>query len=517
MATSRFRFFAKLLPFALGALLSACSTMDTKQEVLKESRQLQKGPEIAPARSITNFSAGLRCMDNLLLEYGVRDVAIITEDILDETKKVNAGTKDMLISAVSDMTRRSRAIRLIAYGKDSGNTIGYLFQAQDRTLYDVIPMYSIKGSISQFDESIARKNVDGGVSIEPFLSIGAAKTAATSVLGLDLTVLSTRDLSVVSGVTSRNQVLIIKDGKGVDGEATIKKFGINFSMNLSRAEGNTQALRTLVELASIELVGRLARVPYWTCVGADPNDELVRNEISDWYEAMRVDPKELLGWGATQMRQRGLYDGPIDGSIDASTMEKLKVAIADYRAALGMSREPKLSLDFYTAYLRANHAELAPKVAAALPKAAPEAAKVEPLTLALLTANGKTQFSRGDAVNLIVKPGRDAHVYCYLRDEFRKIQRFYPNRFAKDSLVRTGAPLQLPGAMGFRLIANDKGVVETVACFATDRDVMRDLPPSVIGTDFENLAVDSLEQVKSAFVGLKGSGTAQAYFNVEIR
>ena len=405
------------------------------------------------------------------------------------------------------------------HGKDSGNTIGYLYQAEQRNIYAVIPQYSIKGSISQFDESLARKNVDGGVGFAPFVSIGAAKTASSSVVGLDLTVLSTHDLSVVNGVNSRNQVLILKEGKGFDGEATFNKFGVNFSMNVSRNEGQSQALRTLVELAAIELVGKLAKVPYWSCIGASENDEAVRNEIGDWYESMKTNPQELLAWGATQMRLRGLYDGPIDGPIDGPTMQKLKDAISDYRAALGMSREPKLSLDFFSAYLRANHRDTMARVAAlsATPAPAPAAVKSEPLALAMTSGDGKTQFGRGDVVKLVVRPGRDAHVYCYLRDEFRKIQRFYPNRFAKDSLVRANAPLEVPGSMRFQLVANDKGIAETIACFATDRDVMKELPDNVTGADFENLPVESLDQLKSAFAATAGANLGQAYFNIEIR
>lgn len=517
MNTRTVRNLIRMLPLALAALFSGCSTMDARKEVVAQTQAMRKGPESAPVRSITNFSSGLRCMDNLLVDYGVRDVAVIVEDIVDETKKVNAGTKDMLLSAVSDMTRRSRAIRLIAFGKDSGNTIGFLTQAEQRNIYAAIPQYSIKGSISQFDDNLVKKNVDAGFSIEPFISLGAASTSGSSVLGLDLSVLSTQDLSLVSGVTSRNQVVLFKDGKGFDGDATIKKFGINFNMSVGRNEGQSQALRTLVELAAIELVGKLAKVPYWTCVGADPNDEAIKLEIADWYESMRANPEELFAWFQTQMRERGLYNGPIDGNPN----QAFKDAVAAHRAALGLSREPKLSQDYLGAYLNTDHrtvvATVAPAAAAPAATPAAAAASIAPIGLVLSTVSGSKSLARGEQVKLIVTPARDAYVYCYLYDESRKIQRFYPNRFAKDALVRVAAPLELPGKMRFQLIANDKGLPETVACFATERDVMKDLPAIVGGADFENLPVDSLEQVKRAFASAAGPSLGQAYFNFEFR
>lgn len=499
------RIVLTLLVAAIVAL-PGCAALGAKQEVVEKTEVVKKGPQTAPHRSITSFSAGLRCMDNHLIDYGVRDVSVIVEDILDKTTKVSAGTKDMLISAVSDMTKRSRGIRLIAFGSDSGNTIGFLQQAQNRTPYAIVPQYGIRGSVTQFDDAIVRKNADGGIAIEPYLGVGLARTAQASMLGLDLTVLSTEDLSVISGASARNSVIIFKEGRGFDTEAAIRKFGINYSVSVSQNEGQSQALRTLVELAAIELFGKLVKVPYWTCLGANTSDESVKTEIQDWYEAMRIDPSELVTYFQNQLRQRRLYTGPVDGAINP----EIKEAVAAYREALGLSREPKLSLDFFHAYLSANHSEVSQRVRLTGVSAPVPAAAVKPLSLKVETANRATQFKRGQLINLIVSPSRDAHVYCYLRDENRQIKRFYPNRFARDSRVSAAAPITLPGAMRFQIVANERGLPETVACFASERDVMPDLPAAATGVDFEALPVASLDQLQGAFAAVAGPGAAQA-------
>ncbi len=43
---------------------------------------------------------------------------------------------------------------------------------------------------------------------------------------------------------------------------------------------------------------------------------------------------------------------------------------------------------------------------------------------------------------------------------------------------------------------NTKGAKETIACFATRRDVLSDLPAQVAGTDFEPIAATSMDQVR---------------------
>jgi peptidoglycan hydrolase-like protein with peptidoglycan-binding domain len=503
------------------ASLVGCASLDSERVVAEKAEQAKKGPQTAPYRSITSFSNGLRCMDNLLLDFGTHDVAAIVEDLADQTKKVNAGTKDMLISAVSDMTRRSRAVRLVAYGQDSGNTIGFLNQALRREQFAVIPQFALRGSISQFDDTLVRRNLDVGVNIDK-AGVSFASTAQASVVGIDLTMLSTHDLSVLPGVSSRNSVILFKSGKGYDGEAQIRKFGINFSLSTATQEGMTQAVRTLVELGAIELFGRLAKVPYWTCVGASDSDPAVDTEIRDWYDAMAANPTDIIAYFQEQMRLRRIYSGPIDGVVNP----QIKEAVARYREALGQSREPKLTVEFFKAYLAANNQEVAAKVEPVPPPPPPPPAPAASgasaalaassrLALEFTTPNHATRFAPGAIVQFTVKPSHDAHVYCFMQDEDQKIVRFFPNRFRRDSLVTARQGVQLPGPMRFEIRMNAQGVKETISCFATERDILANLPPAVGSADFAPLPIASLEQIRDVFLNASGGVLAQEYFHVQ--
>ncbi|MEO5698761.1 MAG: DUF4384 domain-containing protein [Burkholderiaceae bacterium] len=526
------------LPLLIAAALAGCSTLDAHKETVEQTDAARTGPEQTPFRAITGFSDGLRCMDNLLIVYGVRDISMLVEDILDQTKKINAGTRDMLITALSDMTRRSRAIRVNAFGKDATNAISFLASAQSQSAYQVVPPYDIKGSVSQFDENVIRNQKDLGAGFSPFINLGIARDAASSIMGLDLSILSTSDLSVLPGVTSRNSVVILKQGKGFDGDAAYSKFGINFSMTLSKSEGQAQALRGLVELAMIELIGKLTKTPYWQCLGIDPRvNEEIRREISDWYYAMAASRVELIAWFQNQLRRRGYYDGPIDGEFNAAFDE----ATANYRVAIGLPRKDVLDEAFFTAYLNTDHSKIprpaeparaVSSPAPALPAQAVQRAEAAPiaspatnqtatqanaLKLALTSTDGRTQFARAEPIALTLQPSRDAHVYCYLKDENAKITRFFPNRFVRDSLVPASRPLAIPGTMRFQLLMNERGVPETVACFATSRDVAGELPQNVLGTDFDPLAVGSLEQIRRAFYQATTGAFAQETFRVQAK
>ena len=53
------------------AALAGCQTLEVKKATVEQTAEVRKGPEDRPQRSITGFSQALRCMDTLMLDYGV--------------------------------------------------------------------------------------------------------------------------------------------------------------------------------------------------------------------------------------------------------------------------------------------------------------------------------------------------------------------------------------------------------------------------------------------------------------
>ena len=118
-----------LVPLMLAGLLAACaSPIDKRND--RELAAARVGPGVSPQRNITDFSDGLRCMDQQLFDYGVRDVSLMLEDLQDNTRRLGVGTRDMMVSAFSDMTRRSRAIKVSTFGQDNQNVVNFLLQLQ---------------------------------------------------------------------------------------------------------------------------------------------------------------------------------------------------------------------------------------------------------------------------------------------------------------------------------------------------------------------------------------------------
>ena len=132
-------------------------------------------------------------------------------------------------------------------------------------------------------------------------------------------------------MSSKNIVVIAKEGDALDSQATIRKIGINFSTSFQRTDGTAQALRNMVEMSAIELFGRLQKLPYWTCLGVGPDNPDIKREMEDWFIGMERGG-ELVPYFQEQLRNRGFYDGPVDGQISTG----LRQAITAYRRGVGL-------------------------------------------------------------------------------------------------------------------------------------------------------------------------------------
>ena len=489
--------------------LGACAAFDYNDDVVKQAKEMSAGPANRPTQTSTGFADALRCMDHAFLTYGVKNLSLLVEDLPDATRKVNASGKDMMISAISQMTRRSRALHLVAFSIND-QTLGAVIGMNTRNrVLDVAPDFTIRGSVSQFDDSVVRQQGDVGVGWNVF-NAGAAGQGSASVLALDLSVINTNDLSLVPGVTSKNSVLTIKTGKGADGEINTRKFGVNFSFVQARSEGTAQALRTLAELATIELTGKLTKIPYWTCLGVTDEDPQVLTEITDWWETLAADPPSLVAYLQQQMRARQLYKGEVNGRVDDALLHSIGL----YQRAMGLNADATINFDFFRGYLKADHARIQEKalaLAAADPpppiaEAGGGAGAVPPGNgegiasgqgqqdqgpPPAVTAPGKaiatvarqssavplvrvvplqgldSLQTRGVPYEIVVTVDEDASLYCFMVDENRQTTQFFPNPAYRDPGVKAGSKIQFPGAMPFRLIASPRGNPESIACFAT--------------------------------------------------
>lgn len=469
-------------------------------------------PKTSPVRNISSFSASLECMDNLFASFGVPQYVITSAGIPDQTGAVFAGTKDMLISAVARMSRRSNAFIFVDVDQTQTD-LNYLTGLVGFGEDFLVPEFYIRGAITQLDQGVLSESVGGGISF-PFAELGAAKDQIVSVMAVDMNIGNLFTRQILPGMSASNSIAVRRAGLAGDGGGEISKAGLFFNIDLNESEGTPAAARTLIELTAIEVLGKLTNVPYWRCLNIDQTNPAVVAEARQMYNALGS--QERISFVQRVLSAEGYYDGAINGVQTAA----LGSAVGAYEAEKGLSADGRVDFDLYM-YLMGQDVAIGratrPDGRANLQLAAttrPEA-KVD---VALSSPRGNPPSYRvGEKLQTQLSLTDDGYLYCYYQDGAGNIARIYPNQFRPDPLVDGGKSLQLPGRVDqFDIVFATPGVKEQVICFASPKEVGLRLPPALKQPDLTPLPVRSIDDVEKAYRALDPTTLAVAKLPITV-
>ena len=495
-----------MLSLAATVLVGGCVT--AAPERAYEVRQ----PKAQVARTFTSFSDSLRCMDDLFLKHGVKNIVITSTGIPDATGKVSGGegdffARDMLISAMSRMSVRSNAFVFVDFDQDQED-ITQLQELVGFTDEFKVPSYYIRGAITQLDDNVLDESVGGALSATNF-SIGAQKNQVVSVISTDLNLGKLATRQIIPGISANNSIVVRRSGVGGEIGATIQKVGLSFNIALNKQEGLHQATRTLIELSVIEITGKLTRVPYWRCLKIENTNPLVASETEEWYKSMS--DQERVAFVQQALITSGDYKGPKTGTITRST----RSAIGRYQARNGLIADGRIDLDLYKSLI---YKDLA---AASLPAPATKqtaAAATKPLSVSVTTPKGPSPtYKVKEALAMTVTTSRDAFIYCYYSDANGSIARVFPNRFSPDPYVAGGKSTTIPGKNSrFGIVFDEPGAEEEVLCIASERELGRRLPDDLKKEALKPLPIESLDDVATEFRKVDPKSVKEARLSIRV-
>ena len=488
--------------------LSGCGTqpLNATNEV-----RIEATPKAAPQRTITNFSNALRCMDDLFDRYNISNVSIAAQDIPDATDQVVAGTKDMLITALSNMSAKSRAIRFVALSYDLED-ITRFHQLHPRKNFKS-PDFFIRGAVTQVDQGVIEQQARAGVALARAFNFTGSKDEIASIVSLDMNMGLVSTLQMLPAATSSNSIAVIRRGVGTSLTGTIKTLGLLFEVDFARSEGLHHATRTLIELGTIEIIGRLTQVPYWECLDIKETNPLVQKQVQSWFDALSA--KDLTTFAQAKLKALGHYDGPLNGVNDAKTRE----AIAYFKSKQGLVANGEVDYLLYynlladetpidPAYVPqivqrvntsgeyARDGNEPPAYEEVTKPTVLEGATVEKSELKLTTSRGSRPVYRsGEALSLEVETGTDAHVYCYYEPTPGEIVKIFPTRFSAQRKSTGGQALLIPSSDQFSIRFDRSGVVEKVLCLSSRDDIERSLPAELRDKALQPVSLQRLSQL----------------------
>ena len=463
-------------------------------------------PVTRPVRTSTSFSESLACMDSMLRDYKIPTTLITSKSIPDPTARASVATKEMIITAISQMSRVSNSFRYVDYEVDIvrqdtvQNLTGLLLNANQIQLQR--PAIYVSGAVAYVDQGVIRNGTQAGTSATR-LETGLSSDWNATLIALEMHLGDFKTRTLIPGIDSSNEVVFGSRGQGLDVSAKIGNYGLNFNLTRTTAMGSGAAVRTLVELGIIELVGKWARVPYWQCLMIESSHPAMERQFRDWFESSKPGAEDQTVDWRIEQAQKGLtalgyYTGAIDSKLDMAT----RSALARFQTDQQINPSGSLTFETYQRLFK-DYVVIDDKGVfqhLAWDKVTEAMAKPKPLTINLAIANLKpmnADFDVGERIFLQVSTSRNAHAACFYKDNKNRISRVFPNPFQRGGALTGNVILRIPDWLspnqGFALEATDGGQ-EQVQCFASDTDFFEELPSELKATAILPLAgVPNLE------------------------
>jgi hypothetical protein len=257
-------------------------------------------------------------MDKLLARAGGRRYLISSNGLPDKTRDIDLGADDMLINAISQMNATNGKYVFLdqALLKD----FGQLELLTSRKDDEIEPQIYIRGSISQLDERTSDAGATGDYDASSRRGVSDLYFRGTrklSIVTVDMHLVQYPSRRVIPGASVANSMVVSQ--RRLDGRIVglINQGTLGLPIYIERIESKGQAVRNLIEVGVIELLGRHANVPYWSCLAASQTDSL-RNER---LERRAATSGELDRITETQkiLSQLGLLGSHQPGVLDQST------------------------------------------------------------------------------------------------------------------------------------------------------------------------------------------------------
>lgn len=294
------------------ALLSSCAIIEPMEL-----------PTPEPESNITEYSNALDDFGRLLAVYRDAVIFVQSKTITDATGIASA-TGGEIPYDITEMVRS--AINKI------GDRVVYVphdpaFMVNEMHLGSSfkrpLPNLLLSAAITEYDRSLTAE----GESLELQGSVGGGTTEtdagfdtkgsfSISRMTVDMNLIDYHKMVMLPKMQSINSIQVYNAKDSASIALAMNGSGFGFSTHYKRVQGRHAAVRLLVELSILEIVGRYAAVPYWRVVDGTKVDHVVIERLEKFFEGQTEEGKikavqQLLPYyGHKSIKETGQMDMP---------------------------------------------------------------------------------------------------------------------------------------------------------------------------------------------------------------
>ena len=493
-----------LIPCAfIAALISGCGL--SPQDVDLDLNQTL--PEV----NSTVFSQAIADLGKANVIYGRGPLRVMSKPIRDNTG-TSLPTQGEIPQDISEMVKSA----LNAIGGDilyvpfdpefmiSTAQTGYT-KWGDKYLPNVV----LVGGLTEFDRGLVTKEEGADISgsaedlgVPMGLDFSDIRKSSLARITLDFNLV---DFKTFTGIPFMQAVNSIRVHKGVGKDElgfTVYGQTLGLRGNIKKIQGRHAAIRLLVQLSIIQIVGKYQKLPYWRLIPNSQPDQVVLDQIREDY--YRLEPTERI---VKIQEYLYLYGKPVQitGQLDEVTIQ----AIEAFKTEYGMTQADPVSEELYLALFEnvpldvvakvrrqrvnamlAQYRQQAntlasqgpasqPPVVQQTPKpAAPKKDAAQPTLGELKVWTDKEQAAIGDEIAVFFTVSKPMFVRIVTVNSAGQMATLFPNPHQNDNYVLPGKTYRIPPSNGpFKLTVSAPVGVDKIRAVASTKPVTaEDLP-----------------------------------------
>ena len=257
-----------------------------------------------PGERFTVFSQSLLDLGLMTKIYGCPTIKILSKDIVDKTGiatstggEIPRDISQMVVSTLNGIGGTILFIPHDAVFMSDYRALGY-----SRFEQKVIPDIVLVGGISEFDRGLVTRgqNVNMGLDTKDFadgkdmwfgpqtfgFDYWGSKKESVARIATDFIIMDFSTLAGIPRMQASNTVEVSKATS--DKEMAFTLFGPTFGLKgtVKKIQGRHGAIRLMVELSMIQIIGKYLKLPYWRLLPGAKPDPVVLESISNDYILM---------------------------------------------------------------------------------------------------------------------------------------------------------------------------------------------------------------------------------------
>ena len=320
-----------LLLSLTGLFLTSCGGANPQNVDVK----LEKS---APVQKITSYSGALLDLGLMSEIYDTGVMKVQSQDITDETGTAvtTGGEIQRNITEIMKSTLNTIGGNVVFIEYDPAYIQNQMVSGYSNFDNKAIPDVVITGGITEFDRGLETRgkgmNADAEADLTgmpdwlPSQTVGASfgdtGKRGKARITLDFNLKDFQTLAGISRMTTTNSMEVYKGLQ--ERELGITLFGPTFGLKgtIKKVQGRHEAVRLLVQVSMVQMIGKYLTLPYWRLLGDDSRpDKVVLDSISDTY--YRMEPEDRIGAVQQWLTLHG-YDVEINNKLDSKTQAALQ-------------------------------------------------------------------------------------------------------------------------------------------------------------------------------------------------